>query len=202
MCAIYWLISMFGCLCLHTSVPLVFCYVLKRVVYWLVSIFKLWSLYENEPVQSCICNLLWLINNFLVWNNFCKFYKFLILVECQSSGLLPYIFPYKYYVIFLWYVLKYHFQMTVTPRIFETHFLIVIHIYKYTSYAAQIHGVFSNNYDCFSTCSCGNDSSLCQYFRTWTFCFMIKGNLPNSTWIAFVQDDLLTLRFYLYSLVI
>ncbi len=36
--------------------------------------------------------------------------------------------------------------MTVTPRILETDFLIVIHIYKYTSYTVQIHGVFSKNY--------------------------------------------------------
>ncbi len=36
--------------------------------------------------------------------------------------------------------------MTVTPRILETDFLIVIHIFKYTSYAVQIHGIFSNNY--------------------------------------------------------
>ncbi len=33
MCAIYWLISTFSCLCLHSSAPLVFCYVLKWVVW-------------------------------------------------------------------------------------------------------------------------------------------------------------------------
>ncbi len=36
--------------------------------------------------------------------------------------------------------------MTVTPKILITHFLIVIHIYKYTSYAAQIRGIVSDNY--------------------------------------------------------